>query len=499
MPSDNYDKLIAQIKEIHTLGQAAGLLGWDQETYMPRKGAADRANQMATLAGVIHERQTSQELGALLDKCVAEADDDPIVAANVRESKREYDRETKLPTQLVKDIARTSSIAQEAWQKARKASDFAAFAPHLDKLLDLKRQAADYIGWDTEPYDALMDEYEPGAKAAQVQEVFDAMRPELTALVRAIKDAPQQPDLTILERDCPVEGQEAFNRRIVEAMHFDLDAGRIDTSTHPFCSGATPNDVRLTTRYDAKYFPMSLFGTMHEAGHGLYEQGLSTDHTGTPMGSSVSLGIHESQSRLWENQVGRSRRFWERFYPDFQQTFPTMADVKLDDFVFAINNVRPSFIRVEADEVTYGLHIMLRFDIERQMIAGKLATNDIPDKWNTTFQEMFGITPPSDAEGCLQDIHWSFGIYGYFPTYQLGNLYAAQFFDHAKEALPDLDDQIRRGEFKALREWLRENIHQHGSRYRPTELCEVVTGKPLSSQPFLNYLNAKFKPLYGLS
>jgi carboxypeptidase Taq len=357
---------------------------------------------------------------------------------------------------------------------------------------------ADKVGWDTEPYDALMDEYEPGALAMDVQEVFDALKAELVPLVQAIKAAPRQPDLSILERACPVAAQQSFSRRVLELMHFDFEAGRLDVSAHPFCSGTTPNDVRLTTRYDEHYFPGALFGTMHEGGHGLYEQGLSTEHTGTPMGSSVSLGIHESQSRLWENQVGRSRPFWNRMYPEFQQQFPSMQSVALDDFYFAINNVRPSLIRVEADEVTYGLHIMLRFDIERQMIAGKLATHDIPEKWNTSFQELFGITPPDDKEGCLQDIHWAFGIFGYFPTYQLGNLYSAQFFAAAQAALPDLDEQIGRGEFGPLREWLRENIHQHGQRFRARELVERVTGQPLAHEPYMAYLRGKFGPLYGL-
>ena len=498
MPSDTYEKLMAQVKDVSMLSQASGLLGWDQETYMPKRAAADRANQLALLAGLAHEKQTSDELGALLAKVEAEADDDFVVATNVRETRRLYDREVKLPTALVKAIAKHTSLAQDAWVKARADSDFAHFAPHLDRVLELKREVADRIGWDLEPYDALMDEYEPGAKAADVQAVFDELRDGLVPLVAAIKDAPRQPDLSILERECPIDAQAAFNRQVLGAMTFDWAAGRIDVSAHPFCSGLTPNDVRLTTRYDARYFPMSLFGSMHEAGHGLYEQGLVARHCGTPMARSVSLGIHESQSRMWENQVGRSRPFWEHFYADFQQTFPTMADVALDDFYFAINNVRPSMIRVEADEVTYGLHIMLRFNIERQLVSGKLATGDVPARWNSLFEEYVGLTPPDDAHGCLQDVHWSMGILGYFPTYQLGNLYAAQFYAAARAALPELDAQVGHGELGPLREWLRENIHQHGQRYRAAELVEVVSGQPLTAQPFMDYLGAKFKPLYGI-
>ncbi|MBN2448119.1 MAG: carboxypeptidase M32 [Phycisphaerae bacterium] len=498
MPSETYGKFVSLTKDYAIAGQIGGLLGWDQETCMPEKGAADRSNQLAFIAGIEHERQTSAELGNLLDKLEQEADEDVVVATNVRETRREYDRAIRVPTDLVKEIARVTSLAQDAWRKARAESNFALFVPTLERLLDLKRQVADKIGWKTEPFDALMDEYEPGTKAADVQVVFDRLKTKLVPFVAAIKDAPRRPDLSILKRPCPIEQQKAFTRRVLEAMQFDFKAGRVDTSTHPFCSGATPNDVRLTSRYFEDYFPASLFGLMHEGGHGLYEQGLDAAHVGTPMGSSVSLGIHESQSRLWENQVGRSRAFWERFYGEFQAAFASMADVPLDDFYFAINNVKPSFIRVEADEVTYGLHIMLRFAIERPMIAGTLAVRDIPEKWNALSQELLGITPSNDAEGCLQDIHWAFGMYGYFPTYQLGNLYSAQFFAAAKRAMPGLEDQIRRGELAPLREWLRENIHRHGKRYRAPELAKLVTGSTLADEPYMEYLEAKYKPLYGI-
>jgi carboxypeptidase Taq len=343
-----------------------------------------------------------------------------------------------------------------------------------------------------------MDEFEPGAKSADVQAVFDAVKAELAPLAAAIKDAPRQPDTSILKREFPRDAQAAFNRRVVASLGFDFDAGRIDISTHPFCSGATPNDVRLTTRYDEHFLPMAMFGTIHETGHGLYEQGLDTRYIGTPMSESVSLGIHESQSRMWENLVARSRPFWEHYYSKLQATFPSLADVALDDFYFAINTVEPSFIRVEADEVTYNLHIMLRFDLERKLVQNKLAVRDVPEAWNTAFESLLGIRPASDADGCLQDIHWSMGILGYFPTYALGNLYAAQFFATAREAMPDMDDDFRNGRFTPLLEWLRNNIHRQGKRYRAADLVEVVTGKPLSHKPFIDYLSAKFRPLYGI-
>ena len=331
-----------------------------------------------------------------------------------------------------------------------------------------------------------------------MQSVFEKLRDELVPLVAAISAAPRQPDTSILSRTCPQSAQAAFSRRVAEKMGFDFDAGRIDVSTHPFCSGSTPSDVRLTTRYDEHYFPQALFGTMHEAGHGLYEQGLDLEHVDTPMASSTSLGIHESQSRMWENMVGRGRPFWEYYYSAFKDSFPKYHDVALDDFYFAINTVRPSLIRVEADEVTYGLHVMLRFDIERKMMSGQLAVKDIPQAWNSAVEDFLGISVPNDAQGCLQDIHWSMATFGYFPTYALGNLYAAQFFAAARKAIPDLDGKIAAGELHPLLDWLRENIHRHGMRYRATDLVRVVTGENLSHEPFMAYLNAKFKPLYGI-
>ncbi len=500
MPDTPYDAFIERVKEFQNMRAVEALLEWDHETYMPKGAAADRANQLAVIAGVAHEKLTADELGSLLIELEQEDfGDDFAAATNVREIRREYDRAVKLPKSLVQDIARATTLARAAWGQARQESDFSKFAPHLERLLDLKRRVADLIGWTTEPFDALMDEFEPGARAAEVQDVFDSVKAELVPLVAAIKDAPRQPDKSIRERHCPRAAQESFNRRIVEAMGLDFNIGRIDVSTHPFCTGMSPRDVRLTTRFNENYMPMSLFGVMHECGHALYEQGLDAAHTGTPLAQSTSLGIHESQSRLWENQVGRGRPFWRHFYPQLQEAFPSLADVAMDDWHFAINTVEPSFIRVEADEVTYGLHIMLRFDLERKMIRDEIALNDIPDAWNAGMKELLGVTPPDDAQGCLQDVHWSLGIFGYFPTYALGNLYAAQFFEAARKALPDLDEQIARGELQPLREWLRENVHRHGKRYRANDLVKLVSGRDLSPQPFIDYLKTKFKPLYGLA
>ncbi len=498
MPTQSYQAFITRVREIQTATSIESLLEWDQETMLPPRGAELRAAQLGFIAGVSHERLTGSDFAQLLEQAERENAGDPEVEPNLREMRRVFDRKVKLPTSLVQEIARTVSLAKDAWVRARKESNFAAFAPHLEKLLDLKRQVAEKIGFTTEPYDALMDEYEPGARSADVQRVFDQVKEELVPLVAAIKSAPRRPDESVLRRPAPRETQALLNRLIASAMGFDFEAGRLDVSTHPFCSGLTPQDVRLTTRYDEHYLPMSLFGVMHEAGHGLYEQGLDPAHAFTPLGQSVSLGIHESQSRMWENLVGRSRAFWLYFYPLLQAALPAWRAVPLDDWYFAINTVKPSLIRVEADEVTYNLHIMLRFDLERRMLRGEVAVRDVPAAWNDGFKSLLGITPSSDAEGCLQDIHWSMGIFGYFPTYALGNLYACQFFKAANQALPDLPARIARGELQPLRDWLRKSIHAHGQRYRADELVKRVTGRPLGHADFMEHLRSKYQPLYGL-
>lgn len=499
MPTQKYQQFIQLVREIHTAASIAGLLEWDQETYMPPRGSTHRADQVALIASLRHERLTSDRFAALLADVEAEGpQDDPAIDTNIREMRRAYDRAAKLPNKLVTEIARVTTLSRDAWVKAREDADFPRFAPHLERVLELKREVAQRLDPQGDPYDALMDEFEPGAKAADIEAVFAGLKEGLVPLVDALKDAPRQPDTDLLSRSAPIQSQSAFNRRIAAEMGFDFRSGRIDVSVHPFCMGMTPLDVRLTTRYDEFYLPGSLFGSMHEAGHGLYEQGFDPDHTATPMAQSVSLGIHESQSRLWENAVGRSRPFWQHYFPVLQESFPAFADVDLDDWYFAINTVRPSYIRVEADEVTYGLHIMLRFDVERRLLKGEIAVTDVPNAWNQAMQDLLGIMPPDDAQGCLQDVHWSLGILGYFPTYQLGNMYAAQFFTAARQALPDLETRIAAGDLIPLREWLRENIHTHGMRFRAHELVQRVCNQPLSHEPFLDYLRNKYEPLYGI-
>ena len=501
-PQDAYDELVRRCKEVSLLGSCASVLGWDRETNMPTKGIGHRAAQLSLLSGMVHERIVDPKIGELLAQ--AEGTDlvaDPLAvpAVNVREMRRAYDRATKLPKELVVERTRVTTLARGEWVKARERADFALFRPWLEQIVALEQQVADCYGHDGDRYNALLETYEPGATVAWLEGIFGPLRDELAPLLDAIKGASRQPDTSLLARKYPVDRQELFGRVAAAALGFDFQAGRLDTVVHPFCSCIGPGDTRLTTRYNERDFGDGFFSIIHEAGHGLYDQGLPAEHWGTPMGESVSLGIHESQSRLWENFVARGHAFWRRFFPAAQQFFPAaLGDVALDAFHLAVNGVRPSFIRVDADEVTYNLHILVRFQLERALIAGTLAPADVPAAWNDAFTGLFGITPPDDAQGCLQDVHWSGGGFGYFPTYTLGNLNAAQLFDAAGQALGDLDGQIARGRFADLLAWLREHVHRRGMQLRAPDLIAAVTGQPLSHAPLMAHLRAKFTPLYAL-
>lgn len=496
-------ELYRQLIEAELLGSCTSVLGWDEQTYMPTGGAEHRANQLGLLAGLTHERRTSPRIGELLSALesggqLGEPHGD--LAANVREARRNWNRATKLPRRLVEELTRTTSLAQQAWKDARKDKKFAVFQPWLDKLIGLKREEAAAVGFaGGVPYDALLDEYEPGANSAEIEAVFRPLRDELVKLVAAIQSSGRQARSDLLERHYPIEAQQVFAEAAAKLIGFDFDRGRIDRSAHPFCSGFGPGDCRLTTRYHDHHFSSAFFGVLHEAGHGIYEQGLPAQSFGLPLGQSVSLGIHESQSRMWENFVGRSRAFWDYLYPHAQAAFPSaLTGVAPSDFYAAVNDVRPSFIRVEADEVTYNLHIMLRFELELKLLDGRLAAAEVPEVWNETFRNYFQITPPDDSLGCLQDVHWSAGLMGYFPTYALGNMYAAQLFETAGAALGDLQAQFAAGQFRPLKTWLNEQIHCHGRRYTAPELVEVVTGRPLSADPLVKHLWDKYAELYDL-
>ncbi len=479
-----------------------GLLEWDERTKMPAAAGGYRAEQLAYLAGEIHRRQIAPQVGewlAELAESPLAADPHSDVGTVVRELRRQYEKKTRLPQSLVEALSRAATLGEQAWVQARKADDFAMFRPHLERMLELKRQEAAALGYTATPYDALLDDYEPHATTAEVGAALAALREALAPLVQEIIGSGRRPDTAVLAGDFPPSVQELFGQEISGAIGFDYSAGRLDTTAHPFCGGAGPGDVRLTTRYNPRDFADGFFSILHEAGHGMYEQGLPRAHYGLPTGEAVSLGIHESQSRMWENQVGRSRAFWEHVLPRAKAAFPTaLADAAIDGFYAAINDVRPSLIRVDADEVTYNLHILIRFELERAMIEGDLQAGDLPGAWREKYRKYLGVEAPTDADGALQDVHWSAGLFGYFPTYSLGNLYAAQFFAKASEDVGDLASGFRRGEFAPLLAWLRENIHQHGQRYTAGELAVRVTGKPLSHAAWIGQMRAKYGELYEL-
>lgn len=494
-----YDSLLQRNREIALYGSAASVLSWDQETYMPHKAGAYRAEQLGQFAGLIHRLSTGPEVGDWIKACEdnlparSDAEESALRAANVREWRREYDRATKLPARLVEDLAKTTSLAREAWANARKESNFSAFAPWLEKIIGLVREQAEGWGYETCPYDALLEGYEPGARVADLIPVFADLQKQLTPLLLKLQKVTDAVDPKLIEGDYPVAAQQAFNREVAEAMGFDFGAGRIDTTVHPFCTEMGPKDCRLTTRYNEKDFTSSLFGVMHEAGHGLYTQGLLPEYFGTPMGTYLSLGIHESQSRLWENQIGRSLTFWQHWYPRAQKHFAGLGKLSLEEFWIIANRVKPSFIRVEADEATYNLHIILRFEIEQKLISGDLKVADLPAAWNARFTELFQLTVPDDAHGCLQDTHWAIGALGYFPTYTLGTLNAAQLYHAALKQVSGLEAELREAKYGKLLEWLQQNVHRHGKRYSPPELMKLATGESTQATYFMDYLKAKYR------
>jgi carboxypeptidase Taq len=499
MADEAYQQLCDWMKETELLGSCGEVLGWDERTFMPREAGEHRADQLALLAGMCHERTTDPRVKDLLEQAESPSGSVSPEAVNIRHWKRCNERATKLPKELVEEIARVTTVGQQVWGDARQKNDYAAFKLTLAEILRLKKEEASALSNGGGLYDALLDDYEPGETIDNLKKVFKSLRDDLIPLVEAIREASKKPDLSIMHRDYPLDRQEAFGKRAAAAIGFNFDAGRLDETTHPFCSGIGPHDTRITTRYDRNEFNQAFFGILHEAGHGLYDQGLDSSHWGTPMGEAVSLGIHESQSRMWENFVGRSPSFWRHFYPEAKALFPVaLSDVAEEAFVFSVNDVRPSTIRVEADEVTYNLHILLRFEMEIALMDEDLSVDDVPGLWNEKFEHFFGFPIEEDSHGCLQDIHWSGGGIGYFPTYTLGNLYGAQFFETAREEVGDLDAQFTAGEFAPLKNWLTEKIYRQGKRYLPADLAVEVTGRPLSHVPLVEHITRKYSELYGL-
>ncbi len=497
---ERLDELKTLLGQVQDLNAAAAVLEWDQETYMPDGAAGARAYQVATLRKLAHEFFTADEVGTLLEALAPATQAlDPVSteASLVRVARRDYEKALKIPAVLVAEMAEAVARGKHAWRKARATDTYATFAPHLEHLIDLNVQKAEALGYDDCLYDALLDQYEEGMKTATVEAVFADLRARLVPIVHAIAER-EPPDDRVLHQTFDKQKQWDFGLEVIKDFGYDFDRGRQDLSVHPFTTSFSITDVRLTTRVDERYLPSALFGTLHECGHGLYEQGIDLALDRTPLADGTSLGMHESQSRLWENLVGRSRAFWQRYYPRLQAFFPDqLAGVSLDAFYRGINKVKPSLIRVEADEVTYNLHVMLRFELEQAMVEGRVTVAELPDLWKEKMEEYLGLRPETDADGVLQDIHWSLGAIGYFPTYSLGNLMSAQLFDQAKQDLPDLEAQIAVGQFAELLGWLRTNIHQYGRKLEALEILERVTGEGLNAGPWLEYIRQKYGEIYG--
>ncbi len=495
MSNPAYAELTTRLRHLHLLDTLGHLLGWDEQVNLPPDSADLRAEQQSALAQTSHEAGAHPRLGELLTLLEATAGLEADQITVVRQARRDYDRATRLPEAFVKEKAMQASRGYHAWAKARAENDFAAFAPVLEKNLGLAKREAGYLGWAGREYDCMIDLHDPGMTAAAITALFDELKAGLVPLVRAITASPVRPRADLL-RGFPVEAQRTFLREVTEKLGFDYRRGRIDVSLHPSCSGCG-SDIRMTTRFNPEEPLDSLFSSIHETGHGLYEQGLPAAHYGTALGMNAGMGVHESQSRLWENQVGRSRGFWKYFEPRFRELFPAQtAGVSADELYLAINAVAPTLIRVDADEVTYNLHIILRFEIEQRLFAGTLAVRDLPAAWNAAARELLGLTPDSDRTGVLQDVHWSGGAFGYFPSYCLGNMMAAQLWYRALALRPELEADFGRGDFSWLLGWLRREVHAAGRRHPMPELVRRVTGESLSPQPLLRYLRERYGALY---
>lgn len=486
--------------KIVNISEATSLLFWDQLTYMPEGGSSARAEQAATLQSITHELSTGSEMRDLLHKCEAEysnEDENSDTRKVLRIARRDFDRGTRLPGSLVEEKSRHSTLAYNTWVKARERSDFDMFAPVLKKTLELTKQEIDLIGYKHHPYDALLEESEPGITHAQVKAVFSELKPALISLISRIKESGNSVDVSCLYGDYNTEKQKALTTFAVNEIGYNFANGRQDSTVHPFCISMSPQDVRITTRYDAGFISAAFYASMHEAGHALYEQGLPLQYTGTPLCRAASSGVHESQSRLWENIVGRSREYCTHIMPKFREYFPSFSNCDPEELYRAVNCVQPSFIRVEADEATYNLHVLLRFEIESALLEGNLDVDDIPDAWDSAMEEYFGITPPSDSEGCLQDVHWT-GGFGGFPCYTLGNVISLQLWEKLRTEITEPKQLILNGEFAPILQWLRENVHTQGMRYQPLDLVETITGTKLSAKPLIDYLNNKYSEIYGI-
>jgi carboxypeptidase Taq len=493
--------LFALVAELTDLSHIMSVLGWDRQVLMPPGGVEERGMQLAALGKIMHEKFATDEVGELIADLEAEVGDlyaDTDEARSVKVSKKAYEKQAKVPLPLLMENIQATTMAHEAWVKAKAAADFSIFQPHLEKIVDLRKQYADLFKPYDHIYDPLLDDFEPGMKTADVKEIFEKLRPQQVALLQEIAEK-EPPNNAFIKQHYRQEFQEIFGRYVITRFGYDWHRGRLDEAPHPFTTEFGLGDVRITTRYLKEDAGSALFGTMHEAGHAMYGQGVPEKYKRHPLGGSASLAIHESQSRLWENIVGRSKEFWSFFYPSFQMLFPEyLADINLKDFYRGINRVEPSYIRVEADEATYNMHIMLRLEIEIGLMEGTIVVADLPEIWNNKMEEFLGITPPNDAKGVLQDIHWSGGMMGYFPTYALGNLASVQLWDKLLEENPNVPDEIAQGKFETILGWMREHVHQYGSKYEPQEIMLKATGSKITPEPYIAYLRKKYTEIYDL-
>jgi carboxypeptidase Taq len=494
-------KLKGLLAEIANLEATSAVLNWDQLVNMPGGAAEDRGEQIAALEHITHAKATSDVIGKLLDELavgVGQLDPESDEACLIRVARRDYEKHIKVPAEYVTEMARVSTVAQSVWEKAKARSDFDLFRPHLEKLITLRRQYADFFKpWD-HVYDPLLDDFEPGMKTAEVQTIFNALRPKQVELIKAIS-LTKKIDRSFLFLNYPEAGQLEFGERVISKFGYDWNHGRQDKSAHPFTTSFGLNDVRITTRFNTNYLPTAMFGTMHECGHALYELGIDKKFNRSPLANGASMAVHESQSRMWENLIGRSKPFWNHFFPTLRDIFPSqLGNLNVDTFYKGVNAVEPSLIRVEADEATYNLHIMLRLELEIALMDGSLSAKDAPAAWNSKFKEYLGIIPPDDAKGILQDVHWAFGGFGYFPTYALGNLVSAQLWEQINKDIPNLDELIEKTQFSEILGWLRKNLHIYGAKFEPQELVKKVTGSKITPEPYIRYLETKYKAIYSL-
>jgi carboxypeptidase Taq len=490
------------IKKIKNYNEAVGLMYWDLRTGAPKKGIEQRSEVIGTLSTETFKMTVSDQMKSYLDE-LNNPDHfsqlDPITKGMVREAKKQYDLAVKIPPERYQEYVILTSKAESVWEEAKHKSDFQLFKPYLEQIVEFQKEFIGYWGYTGNKYNALLDQYEPGITVEQLDQLFTGLREKIVPLVKEVVASPHQPKTEIVTKYFDPKKQKEFSRIILEKMGYDFEAGRLDDTVHPFCIGLNPGDVRVTNRYNAHDLREGIFGAMHEGGHALYEQNISPELIGTNLCDGTSMGIHESQSRFFENMIGRSKAFWERYFKDLVEVFPEeLKGVSVEDFYFAVNESKPSLIRTESDELTYNLHIMIRYEIEKGLINGDIAVEELPKIWNEKMEEYLGIVPANDAEGVLQDVHWSGGGFGYFPSYSLGNLYAAQFEHAMRKDLPDYEELIRKGEFAKIKEWMTEKVHRHGKLLTPNEILLNATGESLNSKYLTDYLEKKFRELYRI-